>query len=303
MGSGLAISQYHCYHLNIMARPLRIEYPGAVYHLTARGNRQEDIFVCDEDRQNFLQILGKTVFRYNWICHAYCLMNNHYHLLIETPDANLSLGMRQLNGMYTQFSNRSHKKVGHVFQGRFKSILVERDSYLLQLCRYIICNPVKAGMCKKPGQWHWSSYTPTASGKNVPDFLTVDWVLSQFSKKKKSARKKYIEFVTKGLLEQLSPWKHVTGQVILGSKEFVEEMQIYQPTGNNLKEIPRIQRVAGRPTLAKLFPASRSFNKAQRNRVIYEAHLDFCYTLKEIADRLGIHYTTVSRVISSNTKK
>jgi REP element-mobilizing transposase RayT len=109
-----------------MARPLRIEYPGAVYHVTARGNARRKIYMDDTDRQQFLAILGSTIGKYNWLCHAYCLMDNHYHLLIETPDPNLSLGMRQLNGVYTQFFNRQHKRPGHVFQGRFKAILVDK---------------------------------------------------------------------------------------------------------------------------------------------------------------------------------
>ncbi len=288
---------------NVMARPLRIEYPGAIYHLTSRGNRQEDIFLCDEDRQTFLTILGKTVSRYNWICHAYCLMDNHYHLLIETPDANLSLGMRQLNGMYTQFSNRRHNRVGHVFQGRFKSILIERDSYLLELCRYIVCNPVKAGVCKAPGEWRWSSYVATASGENIPDFLTVNWILGQFSKKKKIAIKEYLKFVTEGLLGKAAPMEEVTGQVILGGKRFIEKVQSYLPTGENFSEIPRIQRTAGRPSLEKLFTAKIISNKALRNKEICKAHLNYCYTLKEIADHLKIHYTTASRVVSRSLQR
>jgi putative transposase len=281
-----------------MARPLRIEYPGAVYHLTARGNRQETIFLNDEDRFGFLDILGKTVSRYNWLCHAYCLMDNHYHLLIETVDANLSSGMRQLNGMYTQFSNRSHKKAGHVFQGRFKSILVERDSYLLELCRYIVCNPVKAGMCSKPGNWRWSSYKPTASGRNVPDYLSVDWILSQFSENRKNAQKLYREFVTAGLTKKSSPWEEVVGQVMLGGEEFIEKVQTYLAGTTTNPEIPRSQRVAGRPTLEEMFVDENVKNKIKRNEEICRAHLTFGYSLKEIADYVGIHYTTVSRVVS-----
>jgi len=286
-----------------VARPLRIEYPGAVYHLTTRGNRRENIFFCDEDRKKFLKILGKTVSRYNWICHAYCLMDNHYHLLIETPDANLSLGMRQLNGMYTQFSNRSHNKVGHIFQGRFKSILVERNYHLLALCRYIVCNPVKAGMCDSPEKWIWSSYIPTAFGKDVPEFLTVDWILGQFSKWKDSARKQYRQFVLSGRKEDSSPWKNLKGQMILGDEEFVKEIQVYLSDDKKIKEISRIQRVAGRPPLAKLFPISAKTDKSKRNKTICKAHLNYCYTLKEIAGYIGIHYTTVSKVISNYEKK
>src|SRR3989338_2410799 len=129
-----------------MARAPRIQFEGAVYHLTARGNCRENIFFCDKDRWDFLKILGKAVHDHEWICHAYCLMTNHYHLLIETPKPNLSRGMRQLNGIYTQYVNHAHARVGHVFQGRFKSILVQKDNHLLELSRYIILNPVRAGI-------------------------------------------------------------------------------------------------------------------------------------------------------------
>jgi REP element-mobilizing transposase RayT len=125
-----------------MARPLRIEYPGAVYHITSRGNPRADIFLTNADRQVFLDILGNTVEKYNWLCHAFCLLANHYHLIIETLDPNLSLGMRQLNGVFTQSFNRAHNRVGHVFQGRYKAILVEKESHLLELCRYVVLNPV-----------------------------------------------------------------------------------------------------------------------------------------------------------------
>ena len=129
-----------------MARPLRIEFPGAIYHITSRGDRREDIFLSDEDRLLFLDTYSKVADRFGWICYAYCLMTNHYHLVIETPLPNLSLGMAQLNGVYTQKFNRKHHKVGHVFQGRFKAILVERNTYLLELLRYVVLNPVRAKM-------------------------------------------------------------------------------------------------------------------------------------------------------------
>ena len=162
-----------------MARPLRLEYAGALYHITARGNGRGEIFVDDEDRQRFLSALAATVIRLGWLCHAYCLMDNHYHLLIETPTASLSEGMRQINGTYTQSFNRRHGRVGHVLQGRFKAILVERESYLLELCRYIVLNPVRAGLVKEAGRYPWSSYRATAGLEAAPAGLMVDWVLSQ----------------------------------------------------------------------------------------------------------------------------
>ncbi len=134
-----------------MARPLRLEFSGALYHITSRGDRQEDIYENDDDRKAFLSILESVCETYNWVCHAYCLMSNHYHLLIETPDASLSRGMRQLHGVYTQAFNRAYGRAGHVFQGRYKAILVEKESYLLELSRYIVLNPMRAGMVTSPG--------------------------------------------------------------------------------------------------------------------------------------------------------
>jgi REP element-mobilizing transposase RayT len=141
-----------------MARPLRIEYPGALYHVTSRGDRQEAIVEDDPDRTAFLNVLGEVISRFRWRCHAYCLMGNHYHLMIETPEGNLTKGMRQLNGVFTQWSNRRHKRSGHLFQGRYKAILVDRDSYFLELARYIVLNPVRAAMVTHPSRWQWSSY-------------------------------------------------------------------------------------------------------------------------------------------------
>ena len=149
-----------------MARPLRIEFPGALYHVTARGNARADIYLSDGDRAAFLALLARTLDRFGWLCHAYCVMSNHYHLLIETPRANLSRGMRHLNGVYTQSFNRIHGRVGHVFQGRYKAILVEQDAHLLELCRYVVLNPVRARLVARAGDWRWSSDgAPRATGR------------------------------------------------------------------------------------------------------------------------------------------
>jgi putative transposase len=132
-----------------MSRPLRLEFPDAIYHITSRGDRREDIYEDDDDRSGFLDVFASVIDQFNWVCYAYCLMTNHYHLLVQIPDGNLSKGMRQLNGIYTQNYNRRHKKTGHLFQGRYKSILVDKDNYLLEISRYIVLNPVKAGMVKR----------------------------------------------------------------------------------------------------------------------------------------------------------
>jgi len=182
-----------------MSRPMWIEYPGAVYHLTARGNAKGNIFYEDGDKKYFLTTLADVVKRYNWICHSYCLMSNHYHLLIETQEANLACGMRQLNGIYTMLFNKAHTRVGHLFQGRYKSIIIERENYLLELCRYIVLNPVRAKMVTRPENYFWSSYRAIIALQQCPSFLTTDWILSQFGKQHAIARKKYIEFVYAGI--------------------------------------------------------------------------------------------------------
>ena len=154
-----------------MSRPIRIEFSGALYHVTSRGDRREAIYEDDVDRERFLSVLGQVSEDFNWVCHAWCLMDNHYHLLIETPDGNLSKGMRQLNGVYTQYSNRRHRRVGHLFQGRYKAILIDGDSYLLELARYVVLNPVRAGMVKGPGEWPWSSYLAMVGKQSSPPWL------------------------------------------------------------------------------------------------------------------------------------
>jgi REP element-mobilizing transposase RayT len=278
-----------------MARPLRLEFPGAVYHITARGNCRNAIFIDDADRHRFLSILSNTAERYNWVCHAYSLMDNHYHLLIETPDPTLSIGMRQLNGVYTQFFNRNHNQVGHVFQGRFKSIIVEKNTHLLELCRYIVLNPIRAGIVNAPEQWQWSSYNSTVQKNKHVGFLAVDWLLGQFSRKTGTARERYKSFVMDGLNKKTSPWDELQGQVFLGSKGFVRKIQDIIGLKETVKEIPKEQRFPSRPALVYLFEAGMT--KKQRNPRILEAHLRFGYSLKEIGDHLGLHYSTVSRVI------
>lgn len=167
-----------------MSRPLRLEFSGAIYPVTAHGNAQGAIFLDDEDRVLFLSVLAEAIARFGWLCHAYRLMDNHSHLLIETLDSNLSQGMRLFNGVYTQRVNRRHARAGHLFQGRFKAIPVERNSYLLELCRYIVLNPVRAKMVTDIHNYLWSSYPATAGREPAPAWLTTDWVLSRFGSRR-----------------------------------------------------------------------------------------------------------------------
>ncbi|PHS20065.1 MAG: addiction module toxin RelE [Kangiella sp.] len=278
-----------------MVRQARIEYSGALYHITSRGNAKQDIFVDDEDRLVFLETLRKARNRYNCIVYAYCLMDNHYHLLVETPDANLSQFMRQLNGVYTQKYNFSHSSTGHLFQGRFKSILVQEDLYLLELCRYIVLNPVRAGMVRSAKDWKWSSYRASANLSSPIDWLNSDWLLSNFSKNHQLAIKQYRVFVSEGK-NQASPWHQLKNQVLLGDEPFVKK------SIKQLKKTTKDKEI----TLTKVQPRKKArtldvYNEKSKNRndAIYKAYLSGSYSMKQIGDYFGVHYSTVSRVISA----
>ncbi|MEN6472667.1 MAG: transposase [Syntrophaceae bacterium] len=277
-----------------MARPLRIEYPGAIYHITARGNAREDIFLDDHDRLDLLALLKGICDDCHWICHAYCLMTNHYHLLIETVEGNLSQGMRQLNGIYTQNFNRRHGRTGHVFQGRFKAIVVDKDAYLLTLCRYIVLNPTKAGLVASPADWRWSSYRSTAGIDKKDSLVFTDWILSQFGASVPAARRAYRKFV---LSEDdlITPWKALQGGLYLGDSTFIENLKEILRGKSQFKEFPRTQRYAARPTLAGIIGDASL--QALDPAIIYTAYQDFGYTLKEIGDHVGLHYSTISRMI------
>jgi REP element-mobilizing transposase RayT len=170
------------YSIPTTARPLRIELAGGLFHVTSRGDRREDIYFDDADRNAWLELLAHVCQRFNWTCHAWCQMGNHYHLVVETVEANLSRGMRQLNGVYTQHVNRRHGRVGHVFQGRYKAILVQKEGYLLELARYVVLNPVRAGMVADAAQWPWSSYSAMVVQAEPPKWLNTAWLLGQFGR-------------------------------------------------------------------------------------------------------------------------
>ena len=203
--------------------------------------------------------------------------------------------MRQLNGIYTQKYNRRYHKTGHLFEGRFKAILVQKDNYLLELCRYLVLNPVRAGVVEKPEVWRWSSYQSTAGLRKEPDYLTTDWILGLFNNKRTVTQKQYRRFVREGL-QGGTPWEGLQGQVLLGEEEFVEKFKDLLEDKRQVKEVPRTQRYVSRPGLDMIFSGQEA--KGQRDMNINTAHMSHGYTLKEIADYLGIHYTTVSKVIA-----
>ncbi|ROO26491.1 toxin RelE [Salinisphaera orenii MK-B5] len=275
-----------------MARPLRLEFAGALYHVTARGDRREPIYEDDEDRQAFLDVLADVADRFNWLVHAYCEITNHYHLLIETPDGNLSKGMRQLNGVYTQYSNRRHGRVGHLFQGRYKAILVQKEAYLLEVARYIVLNPVRADMTRSAGDWPWSSYRATAGRAGVPSFLTTEWILSTFGERLKESQLAYRRFVSEGR-GQPAPWAALANQVLLGDDAFVDRMRSkLEQSNRSLAEVPRVQRAGRARPLAEYAAQSNT-----RNEAIAAAYASGGYSMVEIGAHFGVHYSTVSRIV------
>ena len=274
-----------------MSRPLRLEYPDALYHITSRGDRREDIYDDDADRQLYLSIFAETIERCNWRCYAYCLMDNHYHLLIQTPDANLSKGMRQLNGVYTQAYNRRHGKTGHLFQGRYKAILVDADAYLLELSRYIVLNPVKAGMVKQPVDWAWSSYRAMLGEAVAPSWLSIDCLLAQFSKQRKTAIRKYQAFVDDGI-NNAPIWPQLRQQMYLGDETFIDKAQKHLKTGHDDIQIPQILKRA-QPKALREYEA----NASNRDDAIITAYASGGYSYQQIAEHFGIHFTTVGRIV------
>ena len=274
-----------------MTRPVRIEFEGALYHVTSRGDRREAIYEDDSDRVRFLEILGEVIETFNWVCHSYCQMTNHYHLVIETIDGNLSKGMRQLNGVYTQTSNRRHGRVGHLFQGRYKAILVDGDSYLLELTRYVVLNPVRAGMVAVPGDWRWSSYLDMLGERSPPAWLATDGLLAQFSTDRQGAVRRYMEFVAKGIGKE-SIWRDLSRQIYLGDEAFVERMQAKCEGLSKSVGVPLAQKRPPAPPLEELLSRYED-----RNQGIVAAYGTGGYSYQQIADFYGLHFTTVGKIL------
>lgn len=273
-----------------MSRPIRIEFSGALYHVTSRGDRREAIYEDEEDRERFLALFGDVASGFNWVCHAWCLMGNHYHLVIETPDGNLSKGMRQLNGVYTQYSNRRHRRVGHLFQGRYKAILVDGDSYLLELARYVVLNPVRAGMVKEPGEWPWSSYLAMVGKQPSPPWLETDGLLAAFGQKRAVAIRRYREFVFQGIGGE-SIWMNLKSQVFLGDEDFVAK-SLSHVDGAEDVNVPRAQRRPPPPSLEDIVRSN-----PDRNAAIIAAYASGGYSYQDIGSYFGLHFTTVAKIV------
>ena len=280
-----------------MARPLRLEFAGALYHITSRGDRREDIYRGNGDREQWLEILGQVCKRFNWVIHGYCLMSNHYHLLAETVDGNLSRGMRQLNGVYTQQFNRRYHESGHLFQGRYKAILVQKETYLIELVRYVVLNPVRARMVRRPEDWKWSSFNAMLGADTENEWLDVDWTLSQFGTDRKQATSAYRRFVMegKGLPDPKEQIKH---QMFLGNNRFIDE---YRQTIEKPEKLREVSKAHKRSIALSLTDYQKKY--LQRNEAMARAYLSGAYTMAEIGEHFKVHYMTVSRAVKRYEKQ
>lgn len=275
-----------------MVRPLRLEFPGALYHVTCRGNRRESIFRDQTDRLAWLVEIERVCRRFHFVVHAFCQMTNHYHVLVETPEGNLGQGMRQLNSAYSQYYNRRHGLVGHVMQGRYKAILVQKDGYLRELARYIVLNPVRAGIVDGPDDWQWSSYRFMLGEEPAPSWLAIDWLLACFGPEPAAARLAYQGFVMAGMGEE-SPLKNVRFQCLLGTDAFiVQHRKSAEALG--LGEISREQRRALALSLEEY-----ALEFPRREVAMAEAYKSMAFSMGQIAVHFGVSVKTVSRAVAA----
>jgi putative transposase len=277
-----------------MARPLRLDFEGALWHVTARGNERKEIVRDDVDRDAFVRILASVVKRYGWILHGWVLMPNHYHLIVETPRPTLSAGMMQLGAVYTQTFNRRWKRCGHLFQGRFFSLHVQRESHLLELLRYTALNPVRAGLVKIPGAWPWGSYRATAGLEKRPAWLATEWTLSQFRGRGR-CETTWARFVAD--TSDYSPWERVRNQVILGEEDLVEELRGRAAEVRTMGGVPSSQLRLGAESLelaakrlSRFLRADGVGSATKRNRALAAVRLrDACLaTYAQIGELTGL---------------
>ena len=285
-----------------MARPLRITFPGAFYHVTSRGNEQKTIFRSKRDREKFLEYLQSATERYNALIHTFCLMGNHYHLLLETPSANLPQIMRHINGAYTAYFNAKRARSGHLFQGRYKAILVDKDSYAKELSRYIHLNPVRAGMVKTPGAYPWSSYNAYIGKSVTHEWLQRNFILAYFGKKAATAQKRYRQFVLALVgREYESPIAAAKTTLVLGSAEFVQHIKsshlMDQVGSRDLPALRQIHVGIGIETILNLVvEALKSLPAQTRNASIYLCRKHTGEKLRTIGKKFGITDAAVSQV-------
>jgi REP element-mobilizing transposase RayT len=291
-----------------MARPLRIQYPGAFYHITARGNEQKAIFTDKADRKRFLAYLKSAHLRFGANTHVYCLMNNHYHLLLETPKGNLSKIMHHINSAYTTYYNVKHKRSGHLFQGRYKAILIEADAHAGELSRYIHLNPVRAGMVDMPDEFAWSSYHYYIGRKKKPGWLTIDFIHRHFENYTLSVQKNYAHFVLAKIIEQYdNPLEKVVASTMLGGDGFIEKItDKYLSHRKNDRELPALRELKKVDRIDLIDKEVRILmegcGSVSKKASLYICHQFSGRSLKEIGEHFGICESAVT-LASSRFKK
>lgn len=285
-----------------MARQLRIEYPGAFYHIYSRGNQKQPIFLSDDDRHFILKCLREAHEKFGVIVHTYCLMPNHYHLIIETPFGNLSDMMHFLNTMFSVYFNTRHKRCGHLFQGRYKSILIQAEGYAKQLSKYIHLNPVRAKIVDLPEQHPWSSYSFFCGTRRPEKWMTTSFILSLFGEFPEKARNDYIEFMNKEIGQEVpAAIKSSMRTGILGNKDFVAriketflEDKIKQPD----RESPQLRKLRTPPDLPLILSMSEKIlgkkNKLVRQIAVFISHKNSALTLKEIGQFFALSVSGAS---------
>ena len=295
-----------------MARPLRIEYSGAFYHVTSRGNERKAVYKSQRDREKFFSYLESATERYGAVVHVFCLMDNHYHLLIETPSGNLSQIMHHINGAYTTYFNTKRERSGHLFQGRYRAILIDVDEYAKELSRYIHLNPVRAGIAENPEEYRWSSCQYYTVKRKPPEWLKRDFILSYFGNEPKTAMKRYRDFVRSVMdQEYKNPLAEISHSVILGGEKFIAEIKTRflrdkQPD----RDLPTLRDLSSRPGLGHIEKAVDSVlqqdEKLARQVTLHMCHRHSGMKLREIGQQFGIGesgVTQASRRIGMKAKK
>jgi len=285
-----------------MGRPLRIQYPGASYHITSRGNEKREIFRSNGDREKFLSYLQSAHERYGGIIHVYCLMNNHYHLLLETPRGNLSQILHHINGAYTIYFNIKRRRSGHLFQGRYKAILLEKDAYCQELSRYIHLNPSRAGLLNTLSAYPWSSYPSYIGSRKGPEWLTTDFILRYFGRDEPSARENYRQFVEGALdKESRNPLKDVFASTILGTPEFISWVRekMIELEDPDIRNVPALRGLVRRPSLEQIERTVKSVigqgHPLSERFCLYVSQHHGGYALKEIGAHYGMRGSAVSQ--------
>ncbi len=297
-----------------MARPLRLEFAGAIWYVVGKAAPRKEVFRDDEDRAEFLSMLGRTVAMLRWKIHSYSLLRTQFRLVIETPEPNLSRGMRQINGVYTQYCNRKYGRAGALLHGRYKSVLVEKDAHLLELVRNVAWSPVAEKLARNLSDWKWTSYRPTAGLSSGPEWLESGAILGELAKSPKKAQERFRKFVSDGKDADYDPMKHVIGQLFLGSEQFRDQcMKTASGRAGAAKATPKVTGIA-RPKLREILVATAEVfgttekdlkkNKRGPARKVaaFLARREGAHKLPEIGEALGIREFSASHLAAEGER-